>query len=75
MKSFYLGKSAREIEEIENRYNYIPIETNAAAADVALNSICLKTVKDITVLRHKNMETKTLETILKKYRDYAVKAY
>lgn len=68
IRKVYLEKETKEIEQIENRYNFIP-----KTEDVfSMNKLCLDKTLSIAKLKNKKANTEKLEFLLKKYREYAV---
>ena len=74
MMKLYLNKTAEEIEKTEKAYDFIPVETNQAAAAKSLDNICLKTAKDIALCKEKRLPTADLEKNLRATRDVGVNA-
>ena len=58
---------------MENRYDFIPMETNEAAAERSLSQLCARTVKDVAKARLRDAkDADKIGKSLKEYRDYAI---
>lgn len=71
MKKYYLEETSENIEQAENKYNFLPKEEKQHV--YSLNKICLSKTIDIAKTRKNQLSTIELEENLKKYRDYAIK--
>lgn len=70
---YYLNLSSGKLEQLENKYNFIPNQTNESAANVSLSHMCYSKTLEIAEHKKHQKPTKQLEKSLAEIRHYAVK--
>ena len=74
MRNFH-DKTPEELTVLEQKYDFIPDETPAGAAEKSLNSLCRIQTRDIATCRRQKKPTTLYEKKLREYRDYAFRHY
>lgn len=73
--TYYLNLSSEKLEQLENKYNFIPNQTNESAANASLSHLCYSKTLEIAEHKKHQKPTKQLETSLAEMRHYAVRHY
>ena len=73
--NLFLEKSYDEVNELENRYNYIPPFISQQNEMKSLDKLCLKTTLAIAKIKGKGIETTQMESKLVEFRQYALQHF